>query len=251
MNRSFLLSLSLTICLFVISLVGYGKPVPLIDSIELVFKDTIHVRGKIVDERGKPLRAIGVSTGGYYRGLVSTSTNADGNFLLKNVQPNDTLFFIRGNRFAKIYPEGSRILNVVLREELLNLSEATVRAKRHVPKGLKNSTEKFENFAGFPNYGYEPEYPGGIDKFHKNLNAKVAYPDKARMANIEGMVEIEFTLDSLGQTTNFRTIHGLGYGCEEAVIEILKEAKWKLGIRNGYPYARTMSLKVLFKLEDL
>jgi TonB family protein len=251
MRRSFLLSLSLTIPLLALSFSGFCK-LRLNDSVEIVFKDTIHVHGKVVDEKGKPLRGISVSSG-YYKGLVRTSTKADGNFLLKNVQPNDTLFFEGGNSSAKIYHEGSRIFNVVLREKIYrNFSEATVTAKRQGLKVINISTEKSETSSGFfHDYAVAPEPPGGIIKFYRNLNTKVSYPEKARLANIEGMVKIEFIIDSIGNSTAFKTIQGLGYGCEEAVIEVLKETKWRPGINNGYPFSPTLSVKVLFKLEDL
>ncbi|NEU07047.1 TonB family protein [Flavihumibacter sp. R14] len=252
MMRPRLLSHYLIIVLLTLSFSGFSKAIPAIDSIEVVFKDTIHVHGKVVDEQGKPLRGIEVSSG-YYKGLVRTLTKADGNFLLKNVQPNDTIFFSSGNRQANIYHEGSRILNVVL-PELRNrgLEGTTVTAKRKVPKQPKNSIIKLEVSGGtFPNEPYGPQPYGGYSRFEKDLQTKLIYPEKARMANIEGMVKMEFIIDSLGKPTDFKTIQGLGYGCEEAVIEAMKATKWKTGVSSGYPWAPTMSVKVLFKLEDL
>lgn len=235
----------------VISFACHGKPLGLKDSIEVVFKDTIHVHGKVVDEKGNPLKAVAVSTGGYFSYLVWTNTNAQGDYLLKNVQPNDTIFFRSLNRMAKIYPEGSRTLNVVLSEQTRKYwVRPIVIAKRQRPKELKTSTIKYDNTPIFITYDSAPEVIGGVSEFHKNLNTKISYPEKAQMANIEGMVNIQFVIDPEGTPTDFNTIQGLGYGCEEAVIEVLKATKWRPGLSNGYPVSITTSVKVLFKLEE-
>lgn len=252
MIGSFLLRLFFTIPILGISFGGYSKPIQLPDSTEVVFKDTIHVHGKVVDEKGNPLRAIEVSSG-YYRGLVSTFSNSDGYFLLQNVQPNDTIFFSGGNRFAKIFNEGSRILNMTLPElRRRSLEGIMVTAKRPEPRQPKKSITKFENLGGIfdePD-AIEPEPYGGYIKFEKTLQAKLSYPEKAKNASIEGIVKIEFVINREGKPINFSTNQGLGYGCEEAVVDVLKETKWKPGINNGSLFYPTMSVKVLFKLED-
>jgi len=252
MMRSISLCFFLVIFLSAISFAGNARQFRSKDSIEIVFKDTIHVRGKVVDEKGNPLRGIEVSAG-YYKGLVRTVTKADGNFLLKNVQPYDTIFFDGANRFQKTYHEGSRILNVTLPElRNGNWEETIVIAKRQIPKQSKNSTIKIEVVGGiFPNYCCEPAPIGGYSKFRKDLATRLVYPEKARIANIEGMVKIEFIIDSMGKPSVFKTIQGLGYGCEEAIIDVLTRTKWKPGISNGLPYFSIMSVKVLFKLEDM
>lgn len=251
MKSAFLLRAFCTFSALAISIAGYSTPTSLRDSIEVVFKDTMHVRGKVVDEKGMPLKAIGVSTRGYFASLVWATTDAQGYYLLKNVQPNDTIFFRRANRMTKIYPEGSRILNVVLPEDIRDgWVRSTVMATRSRPKEIKNSTLKYDNSGVFPTHDIWPDIKGGLVKLEKDLSTKVIYPDKARTANIEGMVKIQFLINTEGTPTEFKTVQGLGYGCEEAVIEVLKATKWKYGVSNGYPYFPTMSVKVVFKLED-
>lgn len=253
MMKSLLLRLFFFIPVLVISFSGYCNPLELRDSIEVVFKDTTHVHGKVVDEKGVPLKGIAVSTQRYRPSVLWANTNAQGDYLLKNVQPNDTIFFDGGNRFVKIFHEGSRILNVTLPElTQRSLEVATVTAKRQMPKQPKNSTVKIEVSGGiFPNYDFGLEPYGGYSKFKKDLHTKLIYPEKARTANIEGMVKIGFVIDREGKPTEFKTVHGLGYGCEEAVIELLKETKWRPGISNGYPVPVTMSVDISFKLQDL
>jgi len=245
-----LLLLCFTFSLLASSLPSYCTLKTVNDSIEVLFKDTIHVRGKVADEMGNPLKAVYVSTGNYY-GQLQTVTNADGSFLLKNVQPNDTLFFTSGYGDTKIFPEGSRIINVTLRSPKPWAFEGTrITATRRVPKELKNSTQKFDEFTGWGTHEVPPEHYGGVSKFYSKLSTQVAYPEKAQTANIEGMVKIEFLIDAEGKCTDFKTIQGLGYGCEEAVIEVLKETKWKPAIVHGHLYPMKHSVKVSFKLED-
>ena len=250
--RSVILYLTVAITLVATSTLAKGKTLQLNDSIKVVFKDTIHVHGKVVDEMGNPLRGIYVTTG-RYDGLVQMTTKADGNFLLKNVQPNDTLFFSGSYGYTKIHHGGSRILNVTFPKPMARSFEGTtITAKRLVAKEDKNSTEKFEVFTGCSlSFEFPPEYPGGNLKLYKDLNAKIKFPRKAQTANIEGTVKIEFLVNAKGNPIDFRTVQGLGYGCEEAVIEILKGTKWKPGIINGLPYSAPTSVEVLFKLEEM
>ena len=47
-----------------------------------------------------------------------------------------------------------------------------------------------------------PEYPGGIEKFKNYIRQQLTYPEKAIENNIEGTVEIEFTIGLDGGIKN-------------------------------------------------
>jgi TonB family protein len=67
------------------------------------------------------------------------------------------------------------------------------------------------------------EIIGGNDAIY----SKLVYPEQARAANITGFVTIELTVTGNGDTKNLSVAKGLGYGCDEEALRIMKEAKFK------------------------
>jgi TonB family protein len=55
---------------------------------------------------------------------------------------------------------------------------------------------------------------------------RLQYPAKAKEANITGAVTVEFTVDKDGSTKNISVVKGLGYGCDEEAMRVIKEARY-------------------------
>lgn len=70
-----------------------------------------------------------------------------------------------------------------------------------------------------------PSLEGGNRALQKRIN----YPEQAIQNGIEGTVSMQFNIDEEGNTSDFTTIEGIGYGCEEAVIQAIKESQFKAG----------------------
>jgi TonB family protein len=66
------------------------------------------------------------------------------------------------------------------------------------------------------------EAVGGDDA----IFAKLVYPEAAKAANITGAVTVEYTVDTNGNTKNVSVVKGLGYGCDEEAIRVIKETKY-------------------------
>ena len=67
-----------------------------------------------------------------------------------------------------------------------------------------------------------PTLEGG----NRALRKRIEYPEKAIQNNIEGTVSIQFLIDENGNTSSFTIVAGIGYGCEEAVIEAIQESRF-------------------------
>jgi len=75
---------------------------------------------------------------------------------------------------------------------------------------------------------------------------KLQYPDKARANNITGNVLIEYTVDKNGNTQNITLVKGLGYGCDEEAMRVIKETKYtnttgqdrELRMKLPFPYKK-------------
>jgi len=92
----------------------------------------------------------------------------------------------------------------------------------------------------------QPELIGGI----KGLQEKVEYPELARRAGIEGRVIIQFIVNENGEVENPRVLRGIGGGCDEAALKVVKEAKFKPGMQRGRPVRVQYSLPITFKLQN-
>lgn len=72
-----------------------------------------------------------------------------------------------------------------------------------------------------------PQFPGGDSVMYAFLNKHIHYTDSAKMANIQGNVYVQFTIDTNGNIKNAFIPRGLGYGLDEnALNTINKMPKW-------------------------
>ena len=75
------------------------------------------------------------------------------------------------------------------------------------------------------------------------------YPNQARRMGIEGRVFVQFVVDKDGQLTEIKAVKGIGAGCDEEAVRVLKSApKWKPGKQRGRPVKVRMILPITFKL---
>ena len=96
----------------------------------------------------------------------------------------------------------------------------------------------------------EPSFMnGGRTAFLKYVSERLRYPSHARKIGIEGKVFVQFVVDKSGQMTDIQVIKGIGAGCDEEVLRILKEApKWSPGKQRGVPVKVRMVVPVHFQL---
>jgi len=66
------------------------------------------------------------------------------------------------------------------------------------------------------------------------LYGKLIYPEKARQNNVKGSVNVELTIDKDGNTKNLQVVNGLGYGCDEEALRVMKEAKFTNSTGNDH-----------------
>lgn len=97
----------------------------------------------------------------------------------------------------------------------------------------------------------EPEFPGGSDNMFKFINTNMKYPKTARKNGTQGEVIIGFVVEADGTLTNFKVIKGIGDGCDEEALRIMKIVpRWKNGVRNGKPAPINYSVPISFSLDN-
>lgn len=60
----------------------------------------------------------------------------------------------------------------------------------------------------------------------ENIIAQLAYPEQAKANHVTGFVTVEYTVDKDGSTKDITVIKGLGYGCDEEAIRVIKKTKY-------------------------
>jgi periplasmic protein TonB len=97
---------------------------------------------------------------------------------------------------------------------------------------------------------HKPEPLGGYPGFYKTLRENLAYPLKAKRHHATGRVYVEFTIDKSGDVINAKAIRGIGYGCDEEAVRVIKLTKWEPGKQRGRPVKVKMVLPVVFEMRE-
>lgn len=67
-----------------------------------------------------------------------------------------------------------------------------------------------------------PSYDGGMEKFYKFIGKNVRYPKQAKRMGVEGRVVVQFIVEKDGSLTDIRVLKGIGAGCDEEAIRVMK-----------------------------
>ncbi len=95
-----------------------------------------------------------------------------------------------------------------------------------------------------------PEFPGGRGALMKYLATNIKYPPYAKEAGIQGRVFINFVVEKDGSITAVKVLRGIGGGCDEEAIRVVKNMpKWSPGMQRGKPVRVSFNLPVKFTLQ--
>lgn len=201
------------------------------------------VKGRVTDaEDGMPLPGVNVMVSGAPAGTV---TDLNGYYEI-SVSPTAQALvfsFVGLNSVEAAVPGGeadTATLDVKMGPDISALSEVVV-------VGYGEETER-----GFEEIKWEPAEPeGGKRAFRRYLETNMKYPRVALENNIEGRVTVQFTIEPTGDLTDFRVVRGLGYGCDEEVIRLIREGpRWKPTKRNDQPVRGKGKVKLKFALPE-
>ena len=85
----------------------------------------------------------------------------------------------------------------------------------------------------------KPVYEGGPKAMRAFISQNLRYPKEALQHKIEGTVSLNFTINYQGKVTDVKIVSGLGYGCDEEAIRVVKLLKFQV--------AKTRKIKVKFQ----
>ena len=94
-------------------------------------------------------------------------------------------------------------------------------------------------------------YPGGHKALGKYLKDNLKYPSEAIEQGVEGRVFVQFIVETNGTGTDIRVVKGIGSGCDEEALRLIKEMPiWIPAKKDGILVRQKMIQLVLFKLPE-
>ena len=79
-----------------------------------------------------------------------------------------------------------------------------------------------------------PEFPGGMDAWHEYLKKEIRYPEVCRTLGIQGVVQVEFVVETNGSISNIKILDPVYRDLDEEAIRVISASpKWKPGKQMG------------------
>ena len=212
----------------------------------------ITVTGQVTDRNtgeGIPGSAViiqGTTTG--------TLTDRDGSYSLKVNDPNAILIFSFVGYGTQAIPVSNNTkINVELETEVLildfskgNQMEASGRDDLKSQQKAGTKAEKEKPYVVVES---NPSYPGGTFALLKFINANLRYPEAAKRNGIEGIVVVQYIIDSKGMVKQAKVMRGVSPELDEEALRVTNLITgWKPGTQNGKPIVRAVSMPVTFIL---
>lgn len=95
-----------------------------------------------------------------------------------------------------------------------------------------------------------PEFPGGMDAMQSFIRDGIRYPAMAKEAGVQGKVICQFVIDQDGRISQVKVLRGIGYGCDEEALRVIRAMPaWKPGRQNGQAVRVQFNLPIAFKLQ--
>lgn len=196
------------------------------------------IRGRVTStEDGGGLPGVNVVIKGTTTGTV---TDINGNYEIRLEDPKATLVYSFIGLESKEMPvSNGPTMNIALNQDVAQLSEVVVVG---YGEGKEEESRAFTTFD-------MAEPVGGKRAFKKYLEDKMVYPREALDNKIEGKVTIQFTVETTGQISNFNVVKGIGYGCDDEVIRLIKEGpRWAPMKRDDEPVKGRVHVRMRFSL---
>lgn len=193
------------------------------------------IKGRVTAADGAELPGVNVNIKG---SNIGTVTDLSGHYQLKVPESDTSLVFsFIGYATAEIKPKQDEV-NVRLDEDVTQLSEVVVTGYGQ-PKDEDDITSTVELAS--------PQ--GGKRAFKQYLEKNMQYPQQALESKIEGRVTIQFAVETTGYLSEFKVIKGIGGGCDEELIRLVKSGpKWNPTKKDSNALRDIVRVRMRFQL---
>jgi protein TonB len=125
------------------------------------------------------------------------------------------------------------------------VSKATVGSEQKATQPAEQGNEVFTVVEKMP------EFPGGSEAMTTYLVGEIKYPAEAKTKGVQGTVYVSFVVEKDGAVSNVKVIRGIGAGCDEEAVRVVKMMpKWKPGTQKGQTVRCQFNVPLSFKLSN-
>ncbi|MFD3408901.1 energy transducer TonB [Aquirufa sp. HETE-83D] len=97
---------------------------------------------------------------------------------------------------------------------------------------------------------HQAEFPGGIAAWGRYLSTTLKYPAAAQRAKMGGRVFVSFVVNTDGSVEDVQLLRGMGYGCDEEAIRVIKAMpKWNPAIQGGKKVRSRFTQPITFAVQ--
>lgn len=200
------------------------------------------ITGKVTSvEDNSPLPGVNVIIRGTATGTI---TDEAGNYSIEVPDaPGIALAFsFIGYQTKDIPVDTITTVNTQLSIDVAQLSEVVV-----VGYGTDHTADSESTFKTIS----LAEPAGGRRAFKKYLESNLKYPQQALENKVEGRVTIQFNVTAEGSLNEFKVIKGIGHGCDEEVIRLIKSGPtWSPSRKEDTAVESRMRVRMRFKLPE-
>jgi len=93
-----------------------------------------------------------------------------------------------------------------------------------------------------------PTYPGGKEAYQKFIKENIIYPEQALANKTEGLVFVRYTVDNIGEIVDVEVTKGLGFGCDEEAMRVIRLLKYEPARNRGVRMKVEMKTRIHFQL---
>ncbi|HHB78316.1 MAG TPA: energy transducer TonB [Saprospiraceae bacterium] len=93
---------------------------------------------------------------------------------------------------------------------------------------------------------HQPIFPGGLKAMRAFIQEHLVYPKEAFDAKIQGKVFVKYIVNESGDVIDAKVIHGLGYGCDEEAVRVVRKLKFNVKKTRGLKLKHNKSIRIHF-----
>lgn len=195
------------------------------------------IEGTVISaEDQTPLPGVNIVIKGTTTGTV---TDISGHYKLQSEGSNPVLVYsFIGLQSQEVTIQNQEKVNVQMQPDVSQLSEVVITG--YSPTAKDPNHEPVVKLA---------TPVGGLRAYDKYLKNSLKYPAQALENKIKGRVTVLFTVRTDGSLDEFNVVKGLGYGCDEEVIRLVKEGpRWSPTTEDEVPVESEVKVRVRFAL---
>lgn len=93
-----------------------------------------------------------------------------------------------------------------------------------------------------------PHVSGGKEELRKFIRQNLQYPSEALENKIQGDVIVRFKISQKGEVFNPEVVKGIGYGCDEEAVRLVKMIQYDAVKNRGVRVTAQNKIKIPFRL---